>query len=97
MCVHVCVHLAFPPVFFLIVQRELTLMYSAYMNEFKIAMQTLARYEQTSPTFLKLVKVGVRRSALPNHLHSVSLLLSTSHRNAVPRLSVTDSAWQPFC
>lgn len=34
-------------------------MYSAYMHEFKIAMQTLARYEQTSLLFLKTVKVGL--------------------------------------
>jgi hypothetical protein len=31
-------------------------MYSAYMNEFKVAMQTLAKYEQSSQTFRHAVR-----------------------------------------
>ena len=31
-------------------------MYSAYMNEFKVAMKTLAKYEQSSPEFREALK-----------------------------------------
>ena len=31
-------------------------MYSAYMNEFKVAMHTLAKYEQSSQTFRQEVR-----------------------------------------
>ena len=36
---------------FLQSDSEFINVYSAYMNEFKVAMQTLARYEQGSPKF----------------------------------------------
>jgi len=32
-------------------------MYSAYMNEFKVAMTTMARYEQTSNDFKELLRL----------------------------------------
>lgn len=43
--------------------------YSAYMNEFKVAMQTLARYEQTSPEF----KEGLQSCQLRQECEGLSL------------------------
>ena len=37
-------------------QGEFIALYSAYMNEFKIAMQTLVKYEHTSPLFCQISK-----------------------------------------
>ena len=36
-------------------------LYSAYMNEFKIALQTLVHYENTSPLFCKTISVRRKR------------------------------------
>lgn len=60
-------------------QSEFINMYSAYMNEFRVAMQTLAKYEQSSQQFLQDIR-NCQQSAECEGLSLAAYLLTPVQR-----------------
>lgn len=61
-------------------QSEFINMYSAYIGEFKVAMRTLARYEQSSEEFREVLQL------LQNHPQCQGLSLASFLLSPVQRL-----------
>ena len=75
-------------------QSEFINMYSAYMNEFKVAMQTLAKYEQSSQQFVQDIR-SCQQSAVCEGLSLAAYLLTPVQR--LPRYELLLKVRVLFC